>query len=86
MLGVFRMPLNAGGIPEEFIESELLYDDRLYANGGLISEDFIALQRDVREREKLAELVDHERQLGEAAPIITLIRWPIGALSQPRIG
>ncbi|HBF41664.1 MAG TPA: hypothetical protein DDW19_07865 [Anaerolineaceae bacterium] len=84
-VGIFRMPLNAGGIPEEFIESELLYDDRLYANGGLISEDFIALQRDVREREKLAELVDHERQLGEAAPIITLTDGPLELYHEPRM-
>lgn len=83
-VGVFRMPLNAGGIPEELIESELLYGDALYSNGGLISEDFIALRRDVREREIMSRLVKEERSRGEAAPILTLTDGPLELYHEPR--
>lgn len=84
-VGIFRMPLNAGGIPQEIIESELLYDDALYSSGGLISEDFVALRRDVREREIMAELVRGERERGEAVPILTLTDGPLELYHEPRM-
>jgi hypothetical protein len=83
-VGIFRMPLSSGGIPQEIIESRLIFGDALYNNGGLISEEFIALQRDVREREVMAELVDHERGLGEALPILTLTDGPLELYHEPR--
>ena len=83
-VGIFRMPLNAGGMPQEIIESRLIYGDELYSNGSLISEEFIALQRDVREREVMAEMVAAERLLGEAVPILTLTDGPLELYHEPR--
>jgi len=83
-VGVFRMPVNAGGFPTEIIKSELLYDEDLYTPGGLVSEEFIALLRDVREREIMAELVSEEHRNGESVPIITLTDGPLELYHEPR--
>lgn len=83
-VGIFRMPLNSGGAPSETILSELLYDDTLYTPGGIISDDFVALLRDVREREIMADLVKQEHEHGETGAIITLTDGPLELYHEPR--
>ncbi len=82
-VGIFRMPLNNGEAPSETILSELLYDETLYTPGGMISEDLVALLRDVREREILADLVKAEREHTNL-PVITLTDGPLELYHEPR--
>jgi len=78
-VGVFRMQPGSGLAPEASIYSKLLYDDDLHPSGGLASEDLIALMRDVREREILADLAQHE-----SAPLVTLTDGPLELYHEPR--
>lgn len=87
-IGIFRMPFGTGEVPSEQTLSDLLYDENLYStsSGGLISEDLVALMRDVREREVLAELVEaeHKAQCESACPVITLTDGPLELYHEPR--
>jgi len=84
-IGIFRMPLNTAEVPSEKIISELLYDDALFASGGMVSEDLVALLRDVREREVLADLVKLERILDSSRPVVTLTDGQLELFHQPRM-
>ena len=56
-VGVVKMVRGSGATPEIFTQSQLLdYDSLFLSGGGLISEGMVALKRDLREREALAEL------------------------------
>ena len=78
-VGVFRIQPGSGMVPQEKTFSTLLYDDTLYTTSGMVSEDLIALLRDVREREILAQLVT-----GETQPVITLTDGPLELYHEPR--
>jgi len=62
----------------------LIDDDALYTHGGMISEDLVALLRDVREREVLAELVKLEHIHDPCLPIVTLTDGPLELYHEPR--
>lgn len=78
-VGVLRMQPGSGLAPEIKTFSNLLYDEDLHPSGGLASEDLIALMRDVREREILADLAQNE-----SAPLVTLTDGPLELYHEPR--
>jgi hypothetical protein len=78
-VGVFRMQPGSGLAPETKTFSNLLYDEDLHPSGGLASEDLIALMRDVKEREILADLAQNE-----IAPLVTLTDGPLELYHEPR--
>lgn len=71
-LGVFRIPPGQGLTPQELVESELLYQQDLDTEQEPLTEELLALQRDARERQLLAELARRERH-----PVVTLTDGPL---------
>ncbi|MCX7607783.1 MAG: DNA double-strand break repair nuclease NurA [Anaerolineales bacterium] len=55
-IGIIRLRSGSGATPEVFTESLLLFDDELYTESGMLTEEAIALRRDLAERRKLLEL------------------------------
>lgn len=78
-VGVFRIQPGSGEAPCIKTFSDLLFDDALQTAGGLASENLIALLRDVREREILAQLVQDD-----SAPVVTLTDGPLELYHEPR--
>ena len=78
-VGLFTIHPGSHAAPRTETRSTLLYDDALYTPNGLVSEDLIALLRDVREREILAEVT---REL--TPPVITLTDGPLELYHEPR--
>ncbi|MCX6055848.1 MAG: DNA double-strand break repair nuclease NurA [Chloroflexi bacterium] len=78
-VGVFRIRPGSGESPGVKVFSDLLYDETLYSNGRMMSEDLIALHRDVEERRILAELAKNEE-----APLLTLTDGPLELYHEPR--
>lgn len=78
-IGVFRMQPGSGLVPQEITRSSLIYGDRLYAGGATVSEDMIALLRDVQERQILAELASRE-----STTVVTLTDGPLELYHEPR--
>ena len=78
-VGVFRMQPGSGLAPNVLTFSKLLYDEDLEMANGPASEDLIALIRDVRERQILAELAKNED-----APLVTLTDGPLELYHEPR--
>jgi hypothetical protein len=73
VINVGLIRLAAGEAPRQQIESELLVADELYTpQGYLVGEEFIALQRDFKERSHLLEAAAHEQK-----PVITLTDGPL---------
>jgi hypothetical protein len=58
--------------PTTKVRSQLFYDQQMYVAGGRITERLVALMRDLRERQLLAEMVE-----GLELPIITLTDGPL---------
>jgi len=77
--GLFTLQPGSGAAPRTQILSSLLFDDTLHAPNGMVSEDLIALLRDVREREVLAQVT---KEL--PAPVITLTDGPLELYHEPR--
>lgn len=71
-VGAIQMRHGAPDAPEPIIQTELFYDDTLYTPTGLITEGMVALIRDQREREVLAELAEKAE-----GPVITFTDGPI---------
>ncbi len=71
-VGAIIMKLNSGEVPEISVSSELLYGDDIETNAGLITDDRVALRRDLKERAKLDELSKTAK-----SPVLTLIDGPI---------
>ena len=78
-IGVFRMQPGSGLAPQEITRSELVHGDALYIGGTTMSEDLVALQRDVLERKILAELSSRESE-----PVISLTDGPLELYHEPR--
>ena len=78
-VGVFTMKPGSGSAPEMTINSSLLFDEALHPNDSLASEALIALMRDTREREILAEMAH-----AEASPVIALTDGPLELFREPR--
>ncbi|HEY3311916.1 MAG TPA: DNA double-strand break repair nuclease NurA [Anaerolineales bacterium] len=75
-VGAIVMRLNSGEVPALHTDSQILFDDKLYApSGGPLTESMLALQRDTAERTKLLEL---SAAIGtEGAPLVTFTDGPI---------
>ena len=78
-VGLFTIQPGSAAAPHTETRSSLLYDDTLHTPNGLVSEDLIALLRDVREREILAEVTK-----SFPAPVITLTDGPLELYHEPR--
>ncbi len=71
-----------GETPRELVESEILLFDELYPNHVPLSEEMLALQRDLRERGLLLEHALLKRQ--DSVPLITLTDGPLELYRQPQ--
>jgi hypothetical protein len=58
--------------PQVSVQSQLMYDEELYTPGGTITEERLALMRDLAERRQLAELA-----ASAIAPVITFTDGPM---------
>ncbi len=71
-VGAIQMRLGSPEAPEISVQTNLMYDDQLYTETGLITEARLALMRDLNERKRLAELA------GQAeAPVVTFTDGPM---------
>jgi hypothetical protein len=80
-VGAIQMRLGSPDAPLLTIRSTLLYDDQLYTSTGTLSDDALALQRDLSERKALAELAE-----GAPPPVITLTDGPLELWGAKDIG
>ncbi len=71
-IGVIILKPSSGTAPEVKTYTDLKYGDDLYTNHGMITEDMVALGRDLSERKKLLEL-----GLQYPQPVITFTDGPI---------
>jgi hypothetical protein len=78
--GLFTLKPGSNEAPRTETRSKLLFDETLQTPNGMVSEDLIALLRDVREREVLAEVTR-----GVPAPVITLTDGPLELYHEPRM-
>jgi len=78
-VGAIQMRSGAPDPPKETIQSELIYDEQLYTDNGIISEEIVALMRDLAERKVLAELAQKAQP-----PIITLTDGPLELFREPK--
>lgn len=70
-VGLFRMA--PGEVPSESVAGHLFSDDELYpARGGMISEDLVALKRDLKERNFLLQKAGLEQ-----GPVLALVDGPL---------
>jgi hypothetical protein len=75
-VGAFRV--RAGETPREFVDSQLLYHDSLYSSRGMITEEIVALMRDLSERRYLAQLAEQE-----TGAVLTLTDGQLEPFRQP---
>ncbi len=71
-VGAILMQHGLADSPPTTVQSQLLYDDQMYAGGGRITERMVALQRDLSERTLLAQLAEEVDP-----PLITLTDGPL---------
>ena len=81
-VGAIQMQYGSPSSPLTTVRSRLFYDDQMFTSAGRITERLVALRRDLRERQLLAELAE----VGER-PVITLTDGPlelwVGRESEP---
>jgi hypothetical protein len=70
--GGIIMRLNSGESSVLHTDSKLMYDDELFRDGVPLSEGMVALERDLQERNLLAELAK-----GQEPPVVTFTDGPI---------
>ena len=79
-LGAFRMQPGQAVAPREITRSELIYkEDDLYTADGRITEEIVALRRDLLERRLLAELA-----AAESGPVVALTDGPMELFREPK--
>jgi hypothetical protein len=79
-VGVVKMVRGSGQAPEISTQSQLLdYDAVFLPGGGMISEGMVALKRDLREREALAELAGEVQ-----TPAISMTDGPLELYHEPQ--
>jgi hypothetical protein len=71
-VGAIIMQTGSGRAPEIFTDSHLLFEDEIYTETGMLTEETIEQQRDIAERRKLLELAP-----GCPAPVVALTDGPI---------
>ena len=77
--GAIRMAPGQGSAPEEFVETEMLVDDDLLSNGAAVTEEWVMLQRDLRERQLLVKLAQEEH-----GPVVALTDGPLEVFGEPK--
>ncbi len=81
-VGAIQMQYGSSESPVTDVRSRLFYDDQMFTSAGRVTERLVALRRDLRERQLLAELAE-----GQQLPIITLTDGPlelwVGRESEP---
>lgn len=79
-VGAIRMKPGQGQPPEEMVQSTLMFHDDLFtSSGGLMTDDLVALKRDLAERQVLANLAR-----GEPPPVLALTDGPLELFREPR--
>jgi len=76
--GAIRMQPGSARAPQEIIRSLLLYSDDLFTRQGPVSEEEVALRRDLFERRLLAELAEEE-----SLPVVALTDGPLELFREP---
>ena len=71
-VGAIKMRHGRDDSPTTIVRSQLLYDEDMYTDRGRLTEQLVALRRDLYERELLADLAQ-----GEGHPLITLTDGPL---------
>jgi hypothetical protein len=71
-VGAIQMQYGSSSSPITWVRSRLFYDDQMFTSAGRITERLIALRRDLRERQLLAELAENQLH-----PVITLTDGPL---------
>jgi hypothetical protein len=71
-VGAIQMRYGSSESPMTTIRSRLYYDDQMFTSAGRVTERLVALRRDLRERQLLAELSE-----GQPLPVITLTDGPL---------
>jgi hypothetical protein len=71
-VGAIQMRHGAPDSPQVTIRSQLLYDQQMYTEAGRLTERLVALRRDLRERQLLAEMA-----VDATPPLITLTDGPL---------
>ena len=74
-INVGAILMRPGGAPRETVDSHLLFYEELYTGTTPLTEDVVALMRDLAEREMLFSLAQPERESG--APVVTLTDGPL---------
>lgn len=77
--GAIRMQPGQALSPVEITHSQLLSYDDLYSKNGAVSEDIIALRRDLKERELLVDLAEQETGL-----VVTLTDGTLELFREPK--
>lgn len=77
--GAIRMQPGQAVSPVEITHSQLLSYDDLFTKNGAVSEDIIALRRDLKERELLADLAEQESGL-----VVTLTDGTLELFREPK--
>ena len=71
-VGAIQSQYGSSAAPLITVRSRLYYDEQMYTDAGRVTERLVALRRDLRERQLLAELAE-----GQPLPIITLTDGPL---------
>jgi hypothetical protein len=78
-VGAIQLQHGRSSAPVPTIQSQLFYDEAMYTSAGVISEAMVALIRDQREREVLADLSEDAPR-----PVLTFTDGPIELWSEER--
>ncbi len=78
-IGAIRIIPGQAEQPREITRSTLLYQDALYANEEPLTEEVVALRRDLNERKMLAELAARE-----VLPVVALTDGPMELFREPK--
>jgi hypothetical protein len=78
-LGVLRYLPGSGETPQEITQTSLLFGDKIQTRSGQVSEEWIALQRDVQERHLLLELAHKEER-----PAVVLTDGGLEIFGEPK--
>ncbi|HMN10913.1 MAG TPA: DNA double-strand break repair nuclease NurA [Bellilinea sp.] len=78
-LGIIQLQPGVAAVPQEHTSTEILLGDDALVNGSLMSEDQIALRRDIKERVELAVLAKSAPQ-----PVLTLTDGTLDLFREPK--
>ena len=79
-VGAIRMLPGQGQAPEELVQSQMMFlQDLFTASGNLLTDDLVALKRDLAERQVLAELAR-----SQPGPAVALTDGPLELFREPK--